>query len=226
MRTNNNKKKTNMSSMTRLKRELKRSYVNELRKDCEALVSISKEERDEKNYLDYNEKAERKEFSKAYRMAKLHFNHLVDLGEERTATLIFGRNAFECVEFRCAEKEYVKIHPEAGGFFDQFKYYDYTNKEKCSEESVEARKSKKEPRLNMASKTRNSRHKKSRKVAIAIIVALLAVIAFVVAVCKKGLKPVIKACLYGFAMISTIFVFEKAKRDAVEKIHDGFYGDK
>lgn len=227
MGTNNNKMKTNMSSMTKLKKELKNYYVKELRKNCKILVSIAVEERDENGkYLDYKEKAERNGFSMAYRKAKLHFNHLVDLGEERTATVVFGKNAFESAEFRCAEKEYIKIHPEAGGFFDRLKYYDYTNKEKCSRVSIEeAKKEKKKPNfINMAPKARDSRHK-NKKIAITIILALLtAIIAFAVAACKKGLKPVIKACLCGFAIFSTIIVFDKAKKDMLKRIKNKFYG--
>ena len=225
MRTNNNKMK-NMSSMTKLKKELKNYYVKELRKNCKILVSIAVEERDENGkYLDYKEKAERNEFSMAYRKAKLNFNRLVDLGEERTATVVFGKNAFESAEFRCAEKEYVKIHPEAGGFFDRLKYYDYTDKEKCIGESIEeARRGKKKPNFNMAPKARDSRHNNKKKIAITIIVALTAIIAFAVAAYKKGFKPVIKACLCGFAMFSTILVFDKAKKDMLKRIKNRFYG--
>lgn len=227
MRTNN-KMKTDMPNMTKLKKELKNYYVKELRKNCKILVSIAVEERDENGkYLDYKEKAERNEFSIAYRKAKSHFNNLVDLGEERIATVVFGKNAFESAEFRCAEKEYIKIHPEAGGFFDRLKYYDYTNKEKCIGESIEeARREKKKPNFNMApTKAINSRHSNKKKIAITIIVALItAVIAFIVAVCKNGLKPVIKACLCGFAMISTILVFDKAKKDMLKRIKNKFYG--
>lgn len=213
--------------MARLKKELTRSFVNELRKDCKTLVSIAVEERDKNGkYLDYKEKAERKEFSMAYRRAKLNFNHLVDLGEERLATVVFGKNAFESAEFRCAEKEYIKIHPEAGGFFDRLKYYDYTNKEKYSEKNIEeARREKKKPNFDMALKARNSRHSNKKKIVITIIVALItAIIAFAVAACKKGFKPVVKACLCGFAMFSTILVFDKAKKDMLKRIKNKFYG--
>lgn len=226
MGTNNNKK-TNMPNMTKLKKELKNYYVKELRKNCKILVSLSVEERDENGkYLDYKEKAERNGFSMAYRKAKLHFNHLVDLGEERTATVVFGKNAFESAEFRCAEKEYIKIHPEAGGFFDRLKYYDYTNKEKYSERNIEeAKREKKKPNFDMAPEARNSRHSNKKKIVITIIVALItAIIAFAVAACKKGFKPVVKACLCGFAMFSTILVFDKAKKDMLKRIKNKFYG--
>lgn len=226
MGTNNNKK-TNMPNMTKLKKELKNYYVKELRKNCKILVSLSVEERDENGkYLDYKEKAERNGFSMAYRKAKLHFNHLVDLGEERTATVVFGKNAFESAEFRCAEEEYIKIHPEAGGFFDRLKYYDYTNKEKYSERNIEeAKREKKKPNFDMAPEARNSRHSNKKKIVITIIVALItAIIAFAVAACKKGFKPVVKACLCGFAMFSTILVFDKAKKDMLKRIKNKFYG--
>lgn len=95
MRTNNNKMKANMPNMTKLKKELKNYYVKELRKNCKILVSIAVEEMDENGkYLDYKERAKRNEFSIAYRKAKSHFNHLVDLGEERTATVVFGKKRF------------------------------------------------------------------------------------------------------------------------------------
>ena len=229
MGTNNNKKKTNMPNMTKLKKELKNYYVKELRKDCKILVSIAVEERDENGkYLDYKEKAERKEFSMAYRKAKLHFGELAETGEEgkRLAHVIFGKQAHESVEFRCTENEYLKKHPEDKGFFNVDDYYEYTRK-KSPEEKIQDKVAAKNAKFEAKRiKAVRDTGRRNRRIAAIVILAIIAVAAFAVAVYKKGLKKVVKAVTFVAVVTAVVVAFKEAQDAVLDKIHKRFYGNK
>ena len=224
MRTNNNINKTNMTN-----KELKNNLANMLREDCRNLVEVSKTERDEDGkLLTYEDKAIKAKFFMAYKKAKLHFGELAETGEEgkKLAHIIFGKEAHECVEFRCTEKEYLKKHPEDKGFFNKLDYYDYTRK-KSSEEKLRDKISAKNAKFEAKRiKAVVSNGRRNRKIAAIVIVALIAVVAFAIAVYKKGFKTVVKAVAFGAVVTAVVVAFKKAQDAVLDKIHKRFYGNK
>lgn len=223
MRTNsiNNKNMTNS--------ENKNILVNMLREDCQNLVKVSKTERDENGkYLSYEEKAEKKEFLMAYTKAKLHFGELARMGKEgkKLAHVIFGKEAYESVEFRCTENSYLKKHPERGGFFNIDEYYDYTRK-KSSEEKLQNKIAAKNAEFE-AKRVKAVREtgRRNRKIAAIVIVVIIAVIAFAVAVYKKGFRKVAKAVTYVAVITAVVVAFKKAQDTVISRIHNKFYGNK
>lgn len=200
-----------------------------LREDCKKLVSISKNDRDKNGKLiTYEEIGNKNDFFMAYKKAKLHFSQLAKTGEEgkKIAHVIFGSVAHDVTAFRCAEKYYLRKHPEDKGFFNVFDYYDYARKkshEKKIQNKIAAENSAREEKRVKA--VRETGRRNRTKVAIAIIV-LIAVAAFVVAVYKKGLKPVCKAIAYVGCCFAVILSFRKAQEVVLKKIHKRFYGNK
>ena len=207
----------------------KKNLIGLLREDCRNLVKVSKTERDKNGkYLSYEEKAEKKEFIMAYTKAKLHFGELAKMGEEgkKLAHAIFGKEAHESVEFRCAENAYLKKHPERGGFFNIDEYYDYTRK-KSPEEKLQDKIAAKNAKFEAKKiKAVESNGRRNRKIAAIAIVILITVAAIAVAVYKKGLKPVCKAIAFGGCCVAVIFAFRKAQDAILERIYKGFYGNK
>lgn len=225
MRTNKSNKVNNMTK----KNEYKNTLVNMLHEDCQNLLSVAKTERDEDGkYLTYEEKAMKAKFFMAYKKAKLHFGELAKTGEEgkRLAHVIFGKQAHESVEFRCTENEYLKKHPEDKGFFNTDEYYDYTRKKSPEEklqDKIAAKNAKFEAKRVKAIVSNGRRNR--RIIAIAIVI-LIAVVAFAIAVYKKGLKPVLKAIAFGACCVAVIFAFRKAQDAVLDRIHKRFYGNK
>lgn len=194
------------------------------RQECKDLVSISKKDRDEKgNLISCEDIAKSKDFKTAYRKAKASFNELVKMGKEgdRIAHLIYYQEARKHFSFQMVEKLYKKhLDAEDGGIlFDESKYYDYrTNKNIKESVKAEKKASLKKVKSNKVIKTDH------RKKAVIAVIALIAAIAFIVAAYKKGVKPVIKAIMYVITLLATIFVFSKAKRKVLDRIHNKFYG--
>lgn len=223
MKTNSINNKVNY--MTKNNRK---TLANMLREDCENLIKVSKTERDENNnLLTYKDKSEKKEFFVAYKKARLHFGELARTEEgNKIAHIIFGKNAYDCVEFRIVEEYYLKAHPEDKGFFDASKCYDYcrrkTHEEKLQDRIAAANAAREAKRVKavVADGRRNR-----RIIAIAIVI-LIAVAAFAVAVYKKGLKPVLKAIAFGACCVTVIFAFRKAQDAILDRIHKRFYGNK
>lgn len=233
MRTINNNKvnknMTNKNNAAKAARENKNILVNMLREDCQNLLSVAKTERDEEGkLLTYEDKAMKAKFFMAYKKAKLHFGELAGMGDEgkRIAHVIFGREAHECVEFRCTEKEYLKKHPEDKGFFNKFDYYEFTRKrsseEKLQDKIAAANAAREEKRI----KAVESNGRRNRRIIAIAIVILIAVAAFAVAVYKKGLKPVCKAIAFGGCCVAVILAFRKAQDAILDRIHKRFYGNK
>lgn len=223
MRTNNksNINKTNMTV---------KNLADLLREDCKKLVEVSKTDHDEKgNYLTYDEVSKKNDFFMAYKKAQFHFNQLVRVGGGkgyRIAHIVFGKNAFECVKFRCVEESYLKNHPEDGGFFSEDNFYDFCRKKSPEEklqDKIAAKNAKFEAKREKAVMANGRRN---RRVITIVILALIAVVAFAIAVYKKGLKPVCKAIAFGGCCVAVIFAFRKAQDAILERIHKRFYGNK
>ena len=193
------------------------------RQECKDLVSISKKDRDEKgNLISCEDIAKSKDFKTAYRKAKASFNELVKMGKEgdRIAHLIYYQEARKHFSFQMVEKLYKKhLDAENGGIlFDESKYNNYLTKNIKKSVKAEKKASLKKVKSNKVIKTDH------RKKAVIAVIALIAVIAFIVAAYKKGVKPVIKAIIYVISLLATIFVFSKAKRKVLDRIHYKFYG--
>lgn len=210
------------------KNEYKNTLVNMLHEDCQNLLSVAKTERDEDGkYLTYEEKAMKAKFFMAYKKAKLHFGELAKTGEEgkRLAHVIFGKQAHESVEFRCTENEYLKKHPEDKGFFNTDEYYDYTRK-KSPEEKLQDKIAAKNAKFEAKRvKAIVSNGRRNRVIAIAIV-ALIAVVAFAIAVYKKGFKKVCKALAFVAVVTAVVVAFKKAQDAVLDKIYKRFYGNK
>lgn len=224
-----NKINKNNKNAAKAARENKNILVRLLREDCKNLVEVSKTERDEDGkLLTYEDKAMKAKFFMAYKKAKLHFGELAKMGEEgnKIAHIIFGKEAHECVEFRCTEKEYLRKHPEDKGFFNKLDYYDYTRK-RSSEEKIQdkiAAKNAKFEAKRVKAVVSNGRRNR-RMIAIAIV-SLIAVAAFAVAVYKKGFKTVVKAVAFGAVVATVVVTFKKAQDAVLERIKNKFYGNK
>ena len=212
----NNKKMNNGMTTIQL---LTKSFCQ----DCKNLVSISKKNRDEKgNPISYEDIAKSEEFKTAYRKAKADFNELVKEGEggDRIAHLIYYQEAYKDFSFWMVEGLYKKhLDAKDGGIlFDESKYYNYRTKNIEASVKAEKKASLKKVESKKVIKTDH------RKKAVIAVIALIAAIAFIVAAYKKGVKPVIKAIVYVIALLATIFVFSKAKRKVLDRIHNKFYG--
>ena len=207
----------------------KNNLVNMLREDVKNLVAVSKTERDEDGkYLTYEEKAMKAKFFMAYKKARLHFGELAKTGEEgkRLAHVIFGKQAHESVEFRCTENEYLKKHPEDKGFFNVDDYYEYTRK-KSPEEKIQDKVAAKNAKFEAKRiKAVRDTGRRNRRIAAIVIVALIAVVAFAIAVYKKGFKTVVKAVAFGAVVTAVVVAFKKAQDAVLDKIHKRFYGNK
>ena len=206
-----------------------KNLANLLREDCKKLVEVSETKRNEEgNLLTYNDISKKKEFFCAYKKAQLHFNQLVKAGPEgdRIAHVVFGKNAHECVKFRIVEESYLKDHPEDGGFFNADKFYDFcrkTSPEEKLQNKIAAKNAKFEAKRIKAVESNGRRN---RKITAIVIVALIAVIAFAVAVYKKGFKTVCKAVAFVAVVTAIIVAFKKAQDAILERIYKGFYGNK
>ena len=206
-----------------------KSLANLLREDCKKLVEVSETKRDENNnLLTYEDKSKKAKFFMAYKKARLHFGELARMGEEgnKIAHIIFGKNAYDCVEFRIVEEHYLKAHPEDKGFFDASKCYDYcrrkTHEEKI-QDKIAAENSAREAKRIKAVVSNGRRNR--RIIAIAIVI-LIAVAAFAVAVYKKGFKTVVKAVAFGAAVTAVVVAFKKAQDAVLDRIKNKFYGNK
>lgn len=221
MKTNNNINK----NMT--KNSVK-NLANLLREDCRNLVEVAKTDRDENNnLLTYKDKSEKKEFFCAYKKARLHFGELARTEEgNKIAHIIFGKNAYDCVEFRIVEEYYLKAHPEDKGFFDASKCYDYcrrkTHEEKLQDRIAAENSAREAKRIKAVRDT----GRRNRKIAAIAIVAIIAVAAFAVAVYKKGFKKVVKAVTFVAVVTAVIVAFKKAQDAILDKIYKRFYGNK
>ena len=209
-------------------RENKNTLIGLLREDCKNLVEVSKTSRDEEGkLLTYEDKAMKAKFFMAYKKAKLHFGELAKMGEEgkKIANVIFGKEAHESVEFRCTEKAYVKNHQEDKGSFNDDEYYDYTRR-KSPEEKLQDKIAAKNAKFE-AKRIKAVRDTGRRNRVIAIVsVALIAVIAFAVAVYKKGLKTVCKAVAFVAVGTAVVVAFKKAQDTVLDRIYKRFYGNK
>ena len=211
-------------------KNMTKNLADLLREDCKRLVEVSKADRDEKgNFLTYDEVSKKKEFFCAYKKAQLHFNQLVRVGGEkgyRIAHIVFGKNAFECVKFRCVEESYLKNHPEDGGFFSEDNFYDFCRKtpheEKLQNRIAAANSAREEKRVKEVRET----GRRNRTIIAIVIIALITVAAIAVAMYKKGVKPVLKAIAFGACCVAVIFAFRKAQDAVLERIHKKFYGNK
>lgn len=209
-------------------RENKNTLIGLLREDCKNLVEVSKTSRDEEGkLLTYEDKAMKAKFFMAYKKAKLHFGELAKMGEEgnKIAHLIFGKSAYECADFRITEEYYLKAHPEDKGFFDVFRYYDYSRKKTHEEKIIEKSCAENSAREAKRVKAVESNGRRNRVIAI-VIVALIAVIAFAVAVYKKGLKTVCKAVAFVAVGTAVVVAFKKAQDTVLDRIYKRFYGNK
>lgn len=120
-------------------------YADLLSKDCEKLIFISNNDRKDEDFC-YSDMAEKYEWKKAYRSARLHFSRLSELGEKgsKMAYMIFGRSAYSDDSFRRCEEYYLALHPENyGKFFDNYKYYQYLREEEEEEKKSKNKKDKK-----------------------------------------------------------------------------------
>lgn len=220
---------TNKKAAAKAARENKNILVRLLREDCQNLVEVSKTSRDEDgSLLTYIDKSKKPKFFMAYKKAKLHFGELAKTGEEgnKIAHLIFGKSAYECADFRITEEYYLKAHPEDKGFFNVFKYYDYSRKKTHEEKLQDRIATENSARETERVKAVRETGRRNRKIAAIVIVALIAVAAFAVAVYKKGLKPVLKAIAFGACCVTVILAFRKAQDTILDRIHKRFYGNK
>lgn len=205
-----------------------KNLANLLREDCKKLVEVSETKRDEEgNLLTYNDISKKKEFFCAYKKAQLHFNQLVKAGPEgdRIAHVVFGKNAHECVKFRIVEESYLKDHPEDGGFFNADKFYDFCRKTSPEEKLQNKIAAKNLVREEKRIKAVESNGRRNRVIAI-VIVTLIAVVAFAIAVYKKGFKKVVKAVTFVAVVTAIIVAFKKAQDAILHGIYKKFYGNK
>ena len=224
-----NKINKNQKNAAKAAKENKNNLVNMLREDCKNLVEVSKASRDENgDLLTYKDKSKKAKFFMAYKKAKLHFGELARMEEEgnKIAHLIFGKSAYECADFRITEEYYLKAHPEDKGFFNVFKYYDYSRK-KTHEEKIQDKIAAKNDKFE-AKRVKAVREtgRRNRKIAAIVIVALIAVAAFAVAVYKKGLKKVVKAVTFVAVVTAVVVAFKEAQDAVLGKIYKRFYGNK
>lgn len=224
-----NKINKNQKNAAKAAVENKNILVRMLREDCQNLVEVAKTERDENgDLLTYKDKSKKAKFFMAYTKARLHFGELAKMGKEgkKLAHVIFGKEAHESVEFRCTEKEYLKKHPEMGGFFNVDEYYDYTRRRSPEEKLQDKIAAENSAREIEREKAVVSNGRRNRRIIAIAIVALVAVVAFAIAVYKKGFKTVVKAVAFGAVVTAVVVAFKKAQDAVLDRIHKRFYGNK